>query len=184
MEASTQIQDRMHQIIDAMTVRQVATAVDMSVSTVGNYLAGRAPSVQFIERFCVAFGVSSDWLLFGRGTAPMSDQEANARTLPGRLHALRADRTTEEFSQSVGIAASRLRHYCNGEHEPPASALRQIASQAGVSADWLLGIERTDTHIHCLVRRYETGTTEDQAYIDAKIGQTFPPSWVSPEGGE
>jgi len=48
------------------------------------------------------------------------------------------------FANSLGISRGRLSNYIAGRSEPNYETLRSIATQLQVSADYLLGLEKTE----------------------------------------
>ena len=49
------------------SVRAMALALDMSPTTLGEYLKGRMPPATLIAQICKAFDVSCEWILTGKG---------------------------------------------------------------------------------------------------------------------
>ena len=65
-EAITQ---RLDEVCDGLTPSQIASAIGLTrPAAVRRYLSGFAPSVEFVVRLCDTFGVSTDWVLLGRGS--------------------------------------------------------------------------------------------------------------------
>lgn len=61
------------------TLRDVADLTGHSAETVRRYLAGQAPSVEFVSALCAALQVNGEWLLTGRG--PMRREAIKATAL-------------------------------------------------------------------------------------------------------
>lgn len=64
---------------------------------------------------------------------------------PGAVHSLAA---------TLHVTEGALWHYAGGRREPKPDMLRSIAEAAGVSADWLIGLERPTGAGQDLPRRY------------------------------
>lgn len=66
-----------------------------------------------------------------------------------RLKALRGGETLRTFSERIGVSLKTYEHYESGRRKPPVEFILQIVETCGVSADWLLGIEKIPRgHIH------------------------------------
>jgi hypothetical protein len=55
-----------------------AEALDISLSTYGGHECGERGYDRHVERYAAAFGVSPEWLLFGRGPGPNASLAASA----------------------------------------------------------------------------------------------------------
>ena len=58
---------RLKFIMGDLSARKFSERLGMSPTTVQEYLKGRTPPADFIERVCVCFGVEAWWLLTGEG---------------------------------------------------------------------------------------------------------------------
>ena len=74
----TQLHDRLQSIAGRRSYRSLAHATAHNAETVRRYQQGAAPSIDYITRFCDAFGVSPLWLLTGRGATYLKDAKAEA----------------------------------------------------------------------------------------------------------
>ena len=63
--------------------------------------------------------------------------------LKDRLNTLLEGRTTTEFAKAMGVSRATAGFYLNGNRVPDAKALREIAGNLGVSADYLIGLTST-----------------------------------------
>ena len=61
------IADRLKFVMGSHSVRKFAECLNMSPTTVHEYLKGRVPPADFIVRVCDRFGVDPRWLLTGEG---------------------------------------------------------------------------------------------------------------------
>lgn len=59
--------DRLKIIVGDRSVRSFALELDISPSTVHEYLKGRVPPADFSARVCEHFNVSAEWFLKGEG---------------------------------------------------------------------------------------------------------------------
>jgi transcriptional regulator with XRE-family HTH domain len=65
--------------------------------------------------------------------------------LGNRLRQLRGKRTQSEVAKTLGITRARYSHYENGRNEPDTEMLQKIADYYGVSIDYLLGGDESQT---------------------------------------
>lgn len=68
--------DRMKTIIGDRSQREFAKSLNISPSTLWEYLKGRIPPADLIARICEQYGVSEAWILSGEGPMLRSDQGA------------------------------------------------------------------------------------------------------------
>ena len=120
--------------------RHIGELTNTNPETVRRYMSGQAPSAEFLAEFCVAFGVSSEWLLLGRG--PMRATEVKGHMLrhadPSELLAAmastleklidrvdRLDRFVQTLETRVRAKALPIPPGVNGvgSHEPAAPAV-------------------------------------------------------------
>lgn len=82
-----------------------------------------------------------------------------------RLRELRKDESQSSFSKKLGLKQNTYSNYETGTREPSLQFVAEVASQFGVSADWLLGLEssRGATHVtasgHAVAANHSTVTT-------------------------
>lgn len=60
-----------------------------------------------------------------------------------RLESLRGDKTQKQFAALIGVPINSYTNWIRGIREPSMNALIQICTRLGVSADWLIGIDKT-----------------------------------------
>ncbi|MEO1008197.1 MAG: helix-turn-helix domain-containing protein [Planctomycetota bacterium] len=72
------LRDRLEVAIGERTNRRIADLTNTSPETVRRYLAGHAPSVDFIARLCGVLGLNVDWLLTGRGPMRVAEMGPDA----------------------------------------------------------------------------------------------------------
>ncbi len=94
--ALADISRKIQQYLGDRTAREIAERTGVHPETVRRYLAGMAPSLEFVVAVCREFKLSADWLLLDEGTmhrAPTTPSLENVPvpTLLEELHA-RADR--------------------------------------------------------------------------------------------
>jgi transcriptional regulator with XRE-family HTH domain len=74
--------------------------------------------------------------------ANLEESEADREALRERLkHCAKKVGTADELSRRTGITRRTLANYLSGRNDPKSSAIVRIAKVAGVSADWLLGMD-------------------------------------------
>jgi hypothetical protein len=56
----------MASVAGGLSCREIAESTGNNHENVRRYMKTGAPSLEFFRAFCDRFGVSSDWLLFGR----------------------------------------------------------------------------------------------------------------------
>ena len=61
------ITDRLIQIKGRKSQREFAFSLNMSPSTLNEYIKGRTPSLELVARICRRFNVNANWLLTGIG---------------------------------------------------------------------------------------------------------------------
>jgi transcriptional regulator with XRE-family HTH domain len=62
--------ERLNLLAEGLTVIEVGRRTGFDVETTRRYLRFGPPKAEFIREMCLAFGVSADWLLLGRGAGP------------------------------------------------------------------------------------------------------------------
>lgn len=67
LESASTLTERFHLVLRGETCRQIARRTGCSAETVRRYLHGQSCSVEFLTRVCIAWDLSAEWLLFGRG---------------------------------------------------------------------------------------------------------------------
>lgn len=120
------LHERLQAAVGSRSFRHIAELTGTNHESVRRYLSGQAPSVEFLAALCRTLGLSSEWLLFGRGAMKLEDFRGSVlreTPAPDLLHALA--HTVEELLQRmerierlVQIMETRLR----------------VASEAGVNA--------------------------------------------------
>lgn len=107
---TSDLHDRINSVVAGLSFRELAELTGLNAETIRRYVRGAEPSVAFIARLCEVFGLSAEWLLFGRG--PCLRDEAVE-------HALR----TAGYSRLLAALADRLDHAGRaGPTEPTAIA--------------------------------------------------------------
>jgi transcriptional regulator with XRE-family HTH domain len=92
------LHERLAAVVGQRSSRYVGELTNTNHETVRRYLSGQAPSTEFLQAVCRAFGLSADWLLLGKGPMKASDV---------RDHALRqAD--PSELLTALAVAVERL----------------------------------------------------------------------------
>jgi len=92
------LHERLAAVVGQRSSRYVGELTNTNHETVRRYLAGQAPSTEFLQAVCRAFGLSADWLLLGKGPMKAADV---------RDHALRqAD--PSELLTALSVAVERL----------------------------------------------------------------------------
>jgi transcriptional regulator with XRE-family HTH domain len=69
---------RLRSLVGARSFREIGELTDTHPETARRYLAGQAPSVEFLAAVCRAFGVTAEWLLTGQGPMRRSDAKGHA----------------------------------------------------------------------------------------------------------
>lgn len=64
-------------------------------------------------------------------------------TFGDRLESLRGPRTQKDFASILGLPINTYTNWVRGIREPSMNALINICTRLGVSADWLMGIDKT-----------------------------------------
>lgn len=67
--------------------------------------------------------------------------EALASVFSARVRTLIGDESVSAFARRVGLKQASVDRYAKAVHSPNAEALIAIATNCGVTSDWLLGIE-------------------------------------------
>ncbi len=60
------------------TYRNIGEMTATHHETVRRYLTGQPPAVEWLSRFCAVMGVSTEWVIIGRGPMKRSDARAHA----------------------------------------------------------------------------------------------------------
>ena len=63
-------------------------------------------------------------------------------TFGDRLESLRGPRTQKEFAALLGLPINTYTNWVRGIREPSMNALINICTRLGVSADWLIGLDK------------------------------------------
>lgn len=79
---------RLKIIMGGLSVRKFAERLEMSPTTVQEYIKGRTPPADFVVRVCERFGVDSWWLLTGDGKEPVPSISPRAAALVGNFEAM------------------------------------------------------------------------------------------------
>jgi transcriptional regulator with XRE-family HTH domain len=72
------LHDRLLAAIGDRSLRHIAELTGTHHESVRRYMAGQAPSAEFMAALCGALGISGDWLLTGRGPMKKADLRAHA----------------------------------------------------------------------------------------------------------
>lgn len=115
------LQQRLQQIADGVTYREISDRTGVHSETVRRYVQGGRCSSFFLAQFCKTFGINGDWLLTGRGERGYQE--------PLRL---------EELSLSDLIEALAIRQRIAEKSGPPKT------HPAGIEPKPLSG----GTHVH------------------------------------
>lgn len=67
------LHERLSSVVGQRSSRHIGDLTATNHETVRRYLAGSAPSVEFLQAICRAFGVSGEWLLTGKGPMKAAD---------------------------------------------------------------------------------------------------------------
>lgn len=79
---------RLKIVMGDLSVRKFAERLEMSPTTVQEYIKGRNPPADFVVRVCEQFGVDSWWLLTGAGKPPEKPISSRAAALAENFEAL------------------------------------------------------------------------------------------------
>ena len=63
-------------------------------------------------------------------------------TFGDRLESLRGPRTQKDFAAILGLPINTYTNWVRGIREPSMNALINICTRLGVSADWLIGLDK------------------------------------------
>jgi transcriptional regulator with XRE-family HTH domain len=74
----TPFHERLAAVVGQRSSRHIGDLTSTNHETVRRYLTGFAPSIEFVQAVCKAFGVSAEWLLTGKGPMKASDIRRNA----------------------------------------------------------------------------------------------------------
>ncbi|MCB9845677.1 MAG: hypothetical protein H6811_06805 [Phycisphaeraceae bacterium] len=109
--------DRLHAVLSARNLREIAAITGVHHETVRRYLLGHSPSAAFLTAVCTQLRVNGHWLLTGQGPISLDDAPFLLRGMPPStlLEAL--------MTSLNGVDAEFL--------ETPASADPNDASDAG-----------------------------------------------------
>lgn len=118
------LHERLAAVVGQRSSRSIGDLTGTNHETVRRYLSGNAPSVEFLQALCRAFGVSADWLLTGKGPMRTSDVRHHAlrEADPGELLTALASSVetvlsrVERLEQFVQVIDVRLRGL---SQEPP-----------------------------------------------------------------
>jgi len=67
------LHERLRAAVGNRSYRHVAELTGTNHESVRRYLSGQAPSVEFLATLCNTLGLSSDWLIAGRGPMRLED---------------------------------------------------------------------------------------------------------------
>lgn len=83
----TPLHERLASVVGQRSSRHIGDLTGTNHETVRRYIAGYAPSVEFLQSLCKAFGVSGEWMLTGKGPMKAADIRATAlrEADPGEL---------------------------------------------------------------------------------------------------
>lgn len=84
------------------SIRQIASELGMNPETVRRYMAGRAPSFEFLAAICRKYDVLGSWLLLGEG--PRTHKEFVEQT----LHEVKANEMLEMIARRLDSIEGRL----------------------------------------------------------------------------
>lgn len=85
--------------------------------------------------------------------------------------------TQEEFSEALRVSVQTVSRWENGVNAPDLSMLPQLAVYFGVTADYLLGLERNDTMAKLIktVETFELASKQEAEEMVLKFkGEKFP----------
>ena len=63
-------------------------------------------------------------------------------TFGDRLESVRGDLSQKKFAASLGVPINTYTNWVRGIREPSMSAIINLSTRLGVSADWLIGIDK------------------------------------------
>lgn len=72
------LHQRLSAAVGNRSCRHVADITGHNQETVRRYMAGQAPSVEFVSDLCRAMSLSAEWMLTGRGPMKLSEVRAHA----------------------------------------------------------------------------------------------------------
>jgi len=75
--AGSPLNHRITQVVGSLSLRTLSDRLGIHEERVRRYLNGAAPSLEFVEAVCRAFGVSRQWLVTGRGPRHSLTDEAD-----------------------------------------------------------------------------------------------------------
>ena len=80
------LQERLRTVRGSMTQSEFASRLRTPLTTLGRYERGtNLPDLEFVINLCTIFGVSPEWLLFGRGDSRSSAPDASPPPQGGGL---------------------------------------------------------------------------------------------------
>jgi transcriptional regulator with XRE-family HTH domain len=74
----TPLHERLAAVVGQRSSRYIGELTGTNHETVRRYISGYAPSVEFLQSLCKAFGVSGEWLLTGKGPMKAADIRGSA----------------------------------------------------------------------------------------------------------
>lgn len=100
---------RLRHILGDKSFRTIAIETNSCAETVRRYLNGSPCSVEFISKVCIRYGVSAEWLLFGRGerNAGAADCEVQLREATPRELLGEVSRRWEEIERTMDSLEER-----------------------------------------------------------------------------
>lgn len=139
------LHERISQVVGHRSSRAVAEATGANPESVRRYLGGQAPSIEFLQALCKAFGISGEWMLTGRGPMKAADaREAALRQADaGELLSALAEAVerlisrVDRLEQLIQIVEVRVRVVeARGPREVPIRGLKEeIAHGPGCQED-------------------------------------------------
>lgn len=125
-----------------LTLEELGARVGMKKCNVSKYEIGRIkhPSVEVVEKFAAALGVTAEALLSNGSCEP--EDQAVLRNFGIRVYAARKElgMTQEELAAKTGYAdGSSIGRLENGEIDPPLTRIRKFSKALGVPIPELIG---------------------------------------------
>ncbi|MBL0869202.1 MAG: helix-turn-helix transcriptional regulator [Phycisphaerales bacterium] len=73
MSTESPLHDRLHDIAEGMSYRELGELTGTNAETVRRYMQGQSPSVEFLTALCRRKGINAQWLLTGSGPMRSAD---------------------------------------------------------------------------------------------------------------
>lgn len=145
----TSLHQRLRAAAGDRSFRHLADVTGTSAESVRRYMAGHAPSAEFLSGLCAGLGLNGEWLLTGRG--PMRAAEVRTRALreANASELLNAMATTlerlidrvERIEVFVQTMETRLRARAHGDGDDATRANFSVRGGAQSIADAISGGE-------------------------------------------